>query len=46
MARYRKPGKGQRKQAAPKAPLIGCVLIIVLALVFLTWALSGVLQPN
>ena len=46
MARYRKPGKGHAKQAPTKAPLVGCVLVVILAIAFMTWALSGVLQPN
>ena len=46
MARYKKPGKGAPKAAPSKAPLVGCVLIIVLAIAFMSWALSGVLQTK
>jgi hypothetical protein len=44
MARIRT--KPREKPKAPRAPLIGCVVFVILAIVFLTWAMSGALQQN
>ncbi|MEZ5365536.1 MAG: hypothetical protein R2748_25215 [Bryobacterales bacterium] len=44
MARIRT--KPREKHKATQAPLIGCALLIILAIAFLTWAMSGALSPN
>ena len=44
MARIRT--KHRPKKKAPRAPLIGCVLLVVLAIAFMTWAMSGALTPD
>jgi hypothetical protein len=41
MARIRT--KPREKQTAPRAPLIGCIVFVILAIVFITWAMSGAL---
>ena len=44
MARIRT--KPREKAKAPRAPLVGCVVFIVLAIVFITWAMWGALSPK
>ncbi len=44
MARYHKPGKGSTKKRPTAAPLIGCALVILLLLGFLTWTFSSALS--
>jgi hypothetical protein len=44
MARIRT--KPREKQKPPRAPLVGCVLVIILAIAFITWAMSGALRSN
>ncbi len=44
MARIRT--KPREKHKAPRAPLIGCVLFVVLAILFITWAMSGALSVD
>jgi uncharacterized membrane protein len=44
MARIRT--KPREKLKAPRAPLVGCVIFIVLAILFVTWAMSGALKPD
>ena len=44
MARIRTKPREKHKQT--KAPLIGCVIFVILAIVFVTWAMSGALTPD
>ena len=44
MARIRT--KPRDKKKASRAPLVGCVVIIILAIAFITWAMSGALQSR
>ena len=47
MARWKKPGKGtSAKKPSGIAPILGCGLFIFLVLLFMSWALSGVLNPR
>jgi len=45
MARW-KAARGRRKEAPPKAPLVGCVLLIVVLLAFIVFAFFAVLNPR
>jgi hypothetical protein len=44
MARIRT--KPREKLKAPRAPLIGCIVFVILAIAFITWAMSGALAPK
>jgi hypothetical protein len=44
MARIRT--KPREKLKPPRAPLIGCVVFIILAIIFITWAMSGALSTD
>jgi|GEM_PF-3531547 len=49
MPRYKKPGSSKNQPSAKArsvAPLLGCGLFILLVMLFMSWALSGVLNPS